>query len=281
MGETTSLDRALLRALHARPRHAYALAQETPEADRATVYRRVASLERRGLLASRPEPGSGPKRRVLRLTAAGVEALRAEMREALRLLMEGFDAAAREPHAAGASAGRGGRVEPPVVFVTGSRASGVELRIVRHLAREHPRAVHLVVPPGFDLEAPRGVAAMEAPWTALPFRGAYARTLFVNELPPARAFERASREWARVLAPGGRLFLVAPAPLPRGVDPFVDWFASLQDELFPDQAGAPEPGRVEEALRGAFGGRVSVARQGSQLVWTAGRGPRAPGAMGI
>jgi len=261
MAETTPLDRRLLRALRRPGSHAYALAQESAD-DRATVYRRLARLQAAGLVASRAEPGRGARRKTLRLTAAGQEALRDELRDALRLLLEAFDASA--PRRGGEG---GGDVKPPVVFASGSRVSGVELRIARHLARAHPRAVHLVVPPGCQVDA-RGVPTMEAPWSALPFRDGYARTLFVNELPPARGLGAAASEWRRVLSRGGRVNVVAPAPLPRGVDPFVDWFAELQDELFPDQRGAPTSDAVTRALRERFAG-VRSWRQGTQIVWTA------------
>jgi hypothetical protein len=111
---------------------------------------------------------------------------------------------------------------------------------------------------------------VEGTWRALPFRDGYARTLFVNELPPARALAASAQEWRRVLAPGGSLHAIAPAPLPRGTDPFIDFLAELHDELFPDQAGGPAPERVDAALRAAFG-RVERARESNQLVWTARR----------
>jgi DNA-binding PadR family transcriptional regulator len=271
MSETT-LDRQLLRRVRSpgHARHAYAIAQELAAEDgpdRATVYRRLQSLERRGLVQARSEAGRGARRRVLRLTPRGEEVMRAELRDAVRLLLEAF--AAEQPRGGGGAS----RVDPPVVFVSGPRISGVEARIVRFLSRAHPRRVHLVVPPGVDAPAP-GLAPLEAPWSSLPFRDGYARTLFVNELPPTArgALDRAAAEWARVLSPGGRGFVIAPAPLPRGVDPFVDFFAQLQGELFPGQAAAADVARVEAALRGAFD-RVERHREAGQLVWSVRRHP--------
>lgn len=271
MSETTRVrtlpsDRPLLRRIRAMPTHAYAIAQELAAEggpDRATVYRRLRSLERSGLVAARAEAGQGARRRVLRLTARGEEALREELREAVRLLAEAF--AAQAPRRGG---GKRGRADPPIVFVSGARISGVETRIVRSMARAHPRRVHLVVQPGVDVASATGAApTLEAPWTALPFRDAYARTLFVNELPPARALAGAVREWARVLAPGGWGYVIAPAPIPRGVDPFVDFFADVQAELFPGQAPATDVPRVDEALREAFD-RASRRQDVGQFVWT-------------
>lgn len=257
------IDKRILRLLWRRPMHAYALAQEGL-ADRATVYRRVAAMARAGLVVARREPGQGPQRRVLRLTEAGEDAIRGELREAMRLLLEGFDADAPRPPASR----KRSAVRAPVVFVTGSRVSGVEMRIARSLSQAHPRLVHMVVPPGCDVQPAPGSPVMEAPWGALPFRDEYARTLFVNELPPARGLGRAVQEWARVLSPGGALYVVAPAPLPRGIDPFVDYFAKLQDELYPDQAGAPAPERVTDALRRALApAHVECAREANQNVW--------------
>jgi DNA-binding PadR family transcriptional regulator len=277
------LDLRLLRALGQQPAHGYGLvrdlAAQGPAPDRATVYRRLAALARAGLVAASkaPAPDGGPPRTVYRLSAAGEEMLREELRAALRLLQEAAHARlrAREPRRGGGGRRRGGR-EPrpnfqgPIVFVSGSRLSGIELRILASMAQAQPRRVHLALPPGVALPgpAPAGVAVVEGAWASLPFRDGYTRLLMVNELPPSRGLARAAREWARVLAPSGTLHVVAPAPLPRGVDPFVDFLAGLHDELFPDQAGAPKPAAVTAALRERFAS-VDLGTESDQLVWTA------------
>lgn len=272
MDATTGVDRRLLRALQRQPGHGYELAQALAGAggpDRATVYRRLAALARRGLVERAAEPGEGPPRQVYRLSSTGQAALREELREALRLLCEAFDAHWRATGAGGG--GHGPEELPgPLVFVTASRLSGVELRILGTMARWLPRQVHLVVPPGAALpgEAPPGVGVVEAPWTALPFRAGYAGTLMVNELPPARVLPGAVREWQRVLAPEGTLSLIATAPLPRGVDPFVDFLAGLHDELYPDQAGAAAPDEVTAALERGFAS-VETFPEANQRVWVA------------
>lgn len=259
MPATTPLDLRILRALARRPAHGYALARELADEgrDRATVYRRLAALARGGLVVTSEEPGLGATRRSYRLTRAGEERLREELRDAMRVLMEAF-AARMRPRAGGPS-----RVKPPIVFVTGSRITGIELRIVASLSRAHPGRVHLV---GREGSPPM----LAGSWTEIPFRDAYARTLFVNELPPARSLVPAAREWARVLAPGGSLSVIAPAPLPRGVDPFVDFLAEVRDELHPDSAGAPAEAAVTRALSRAFD-QVESRREADQRIWTASR----------
>lgn len=278
MDATSPLDLRLLRALR-EPRHGYELAAVLARdggPDRATVYRRLAALSRAGLVARAVERGRGPVRQVVRLTPAGEAVLRDELRAALRLLCEAHDAHWRATR-------RGARgpsnLEGPLVFVSASRMSGVELRILATMAGWMPRRVHLVLPPGMALpgEAPAGVAVVEAPWAALPFRDGYAGTLMVNELPPARGFPRAVREWRRVLAPHGTLSVIASAPLPRGLDRFVDFLADLHDELYPDQAGAPPPDEVTRVLRDAFGG-VEDFPEANQRVWVA--SPRGPAPRG-
>ncbi|HUR68112.1 MAG TPA: helix-turn-helix transcriptional regulator [Candidatus Thermoplasmatota archaeon] len=270
MDETSALDLRLLRAVRARLTHGYALAQELAAEgpDRATVYRRIGALRRAGLVSAHPVPGAGPQRQALSLTPAGEERLREELRDAMRLLTEAFHASLRSRRG---SADGPARIEAPIVFASGSRVSGIELRIVASLAKVHPRQTHLVLPPGVDLaRPPSGVAIVEGTWASLPFRDAYARSLFVNELPPARALPAAAREWARVLAPRGSLNVVAPAPLPRGVDPFVDLLADLRDELHPDSAGAPASGAVRRALARGFE-RIDERQEADQRVWTASR----------
>lgn len=259
MHATTPLDLRILRALARRPAHGYALARELADEgrDRATVYRRLAALARSGMVATSEEPGLGATRRSHRLTRAGEERLREELRDAMRALMEAFGARMR--YRTGGLA----RVKPPIVFVTGSRFTGIELRIVASLSRAHPGRVHLVGRGG----PPRMLAGS---WTEIPFRDAYARTLFVNELPPARSLGAAAREWARVVAPGGSLSIIAPAPLPRGVDPFVDFLAEVRDELHPDSAGAPADDAVTRALWRAFAD-VEPRREADQRIWTATR----------
>jgi SAM-dependent methyltransferase len=217
---------------------------------------------------AREEQGPGPPRLVLAPAPAGEEALREEWRGAMRLLLEAFDARSRARARKGRARGRVPRVRGPLVFVSGSRFSAVEQRILAALAEAMPRRVHLALPPGVPLpDPPGGVAVVEAPWAALPFRDGYAGLLMVNELPPAPALPRAAREWRRVLAPGGTLHVIAPAPLPRGVDPFVDFLAELHDELYPDQAGAPSPEEVGRALRHAFG-NLEEGSEANQRVWT-------------
>jgi DNA-binding PadR family transcriptional regulator len=275
MVATSAADLRILRALRAQPAHAYAvaaqLAHEGETADRATVYRRLDRLERAGLLVSAPAAGLGPRRRVYRLSAAGTRALHDELREALDRLMGAYHAASRR-------GGGGGAWKPPagpVGMVSGSRVGTLELRILAGYARARPRQAYLVVPPG--VAAPRpppGLVVLEGAWAALPLRDAHLRLLFVNELPAARGLARAAREWARVLSPAGTLHAVAPAPLPRGVDPFVDFLAQAQAELFPDVAEAPASEAVTRALRGAFRD-VEETREGSQRVWTARAGIRA------
>lgn len=267
-------DLRILRALRAQPKHGYALVAELaadgPAVDRATVYRRLAALARGGWIATSARKGRGAVRREHRLAPRGEQALREELRRAMELLLADHHARLRRD-ARGSGMGRA-RVEGPVVFVSGSRISAVEARILASFAASAPRRTHLVLPPGVAAPAslPATVAVAEAPWSALPFRDAYARLVLVNELPPARGLARAAREWARVLARSGTLHVVAPAPLPRGVDPFVDYLAALNEELFPDVARAPAPAAVERALASALG-RVEVAREGGQIVWTARR----------
>lgn len=268
----SGLDLRVLRALRAEPAHGYDLARTLAEGgarpDVATVYRRLRRLASAGLVRRRAERGRGPERQVYALSAAGEEALRDDLREAMRALLEAYDARWR-------GGGRGGdgaawrRLRGPLAFVSGSRLSGIELRILAALAGHLPRQVHLVLPPGVPVPgaAPPGVAVVEAPWAALPFRDAYAGVVMVNELPPARGLARAAAEWRRVLRPGGTLHVIAPAPLPRGVDAFVDFLADLHDELYPDQAAAPPPPAVRRALKEAFG-RVEEAEEGHQRVWT-------------
>lgn len=261
MGATT-LDLRILRALRRRPAHGYALARELADEgrDRATVYRRLAALARAGLVATTEEPGAGATRKSFRLTSAGEERLREELREAMRRLLDAFGSRVRT------RAGAHPRVRAPIVFVSGSRISGIELRIVAGLSRSFPGRVHLV---GREGAAPM----MAGSWTEIPFRDGYAQTLFVNELPPARALSAAVREWSRVLAPGGALNVVAPAPLPRGIDPFVDFLAELRDELHPDSAGAPSDEVVTRALARSYEG-VELTREADQRIWTASRGKR-------
>jgi DNA-binding PadR family transcriptional regulator len=272
MGANTDLDRRVLRALRAEPVHGYALAQVLAlqgGPDRATVYRRLQALARRGLVRQRSERGDGPPRKVWSLTGNGEEALRAELRDAMRLLLEAFDTRSR---AGGGDGGAEEALRGPLVFVSGSRISGVELRILATMAEALPRRVHLVLPPGVPIPggAPAGVAVVEAPWTALPFRDGYAGVVMVNELPAARVLVKASREWARVLAGDGVLHVIAPRPLPRGIEPFVDFLAELHDELYADQAGGPQPEQVTSALQAAFDD-VGLDQESNQLVWTARR----------
>ncbi|MEA3198834.1 MAG: Transcriptional regulator PadR-like family [Thermoplasmata archaeon] len=269
MVATSGSDLRILRLLRAQPMHAYAvaarLAQEGETADRATVYRRLDRLERAGLLASSDAPGQGPRRRVYRVAPAGTRALHDELRGALDRLMAAYHDATRR------RSGGGSRMpEGPVAMVSGSRVGSLELRILGHYAAARPRQTFLVVPPGTALpgRAPPGLVVMEGAWSALPLRDAHARLLFVNELPPTRALPRAAREWARVLAPGGTLHAIAPAPLPRGLDPFVDFLADAQAQLFPDVAEAPASETVTKALRAAFRD-VAEKREGPQRVWTA------------
>lgn len=268
MPATSALDLRILRALRARPSHGYALARllEGEGPDRATVYRRLAALRAAGLVEAAAQRGAGPERKTYRLSRAGEERLRDELRAALALLVEAFADRLRR-----AAVPRPGRpaLRAPVAFVSGSRLTGVELRIAGALAAAFPRKVHLVVPPGLDVgRTPAGLVVMEGSWSAIPLRDGHARTMLVNELPPARALARAVAEWARVLAPGGRLHVVAPAPLPRGVDPFVDFLADVRDELHPDGAGAPEGAEVARALARRFD-RISERREADQRVWSA------------
>ncbi|GEM_PF-6226825 len=271
MDATSQRDLRILRLVRARPSHAYAiaaqLAAEGEGADRATVYRRLARLEEAGLLASSEARGQGPPRRVYRLAARGEEALREELREALDRLMGAYHASQRR----GGSGGGAWRPPAgPVAMVSGSRVGAVELRILGAYARALPRQTYLVLPPGVPTppRPPAGLVALEGTWSAVPLRDAHVRLLFVNELPPARSLARCAREWARVLSPAGTLHAVAPAPLPRGVDPFVDFLAQEQERLFPDVAQAPPSAAVTRALRGAFRS-VEEDRDGGQRVWTA------------
>lgn len=274
MSATSPADLQVLRFLRERPAHAYAvaarLAAEGEAPDRATVYRRLDRMERGGLLVSSRAAGQGPARRVYRLAPLGERALRDELRDALSRLMEAYHAALPRR---GGGGGRRAPPQGPVAMVSGSRLTGIELRILASYAKALPRQTFLVVPPGFEPPArvPPGLVVLEGAWGALPLRDKLVRLLFVNELPPARALGRSAKEWARVLAPAGTLHAISPAPLPRGVDPFVDFLAALQGELFPDVADAPSSDAVARALRGAFA-RVSEARVGGQRVWSA-RGP--------
>ncbi|MCA1813733.1 MAG: PadR family transcriptional regulator [Halobacteriales archaeon] len=268
MPATMPRDRRLLRALRRGPAHGYGLAQELAgEADRATVYRRLGALQRAGLVHAQRIPGSGPDRKLLRLSPSGDAALRDELRDAMQLLLAAFDA--QRPRG-----GEGMRLRGPIVVVSGSKLSAIELRILATFAQHAPRQTHLVLSPGARLPgaAPPGVAVSEAPWSALPFRDGYAKLLLCNEAPPSSALARAAREWGRVLHARGTLHVVGTAPLPRGVDPFVDFLAGLHAELFPDVARGPPAEALTEALRGAFR-TVREEREADQLVWTA-RGPR-------
>lgn len=274
MVATSSLDLRLLRALRDGPTHGYALARQlADEADRATVYRRLAALRRASLVASTSQRGAGPERKAYALTPSGELRLREELREATRVLMEAFAARARPRGGAGGAPPR-----PPIVFVSGSRFSGIERRIVASLARGSPGRVHLVMRASMGDESARETRALPVPlvegsWSEIPFRDGYARTLFVNELPPRASLPAAVREWARVLAKGGALHVIAPAPLPRGADPFIDFLAELRDELHPDSADAPEGANVTRALAKHFDD-VDETREADQRVWSAIRNGR-------
>jgi hypothetical protein len=210
---------------------------------------------------------------VYRLAPEGEGALRDELREALDRLMGAYHASTRR-----GPGGGGGAWRPPagpVAMVSGSRVGAVETRILGGYARALPRQTYLVLPPGVDAlgRLPPGLVTLAGTWSAIPLRDAHVRLLFVNELPPARSLARCAREWARVLSPSGTMHAVAPAPLPRGVDPFVDFLAQAQETLFPDVAQAPASDAVTRALRAAFRS-VEEEREGGQRVWTA-KGPRA------
>jgi transcriptional regulator len=82
------LDLLILATLRGRPAHGYAIAQRLAESSsgvfdlgESTLYPALHRLQRRGFLASDWAEASGRKRRVYRLTPAGIKALAGQRKD--------------------------------------------------------------------------------------------------------------------------------------------------------------------------------------------------------
>ncbi len=225
----------VLRMLAERPRHGYELARDLRakgfRTERNYLHKMLKALYTQGLLRKSWQEGPhGPRRLVYSLAEPGRTALRMEAAKAFEFLRSMYDIQA---------AVSGLAVSIPEMFLHFADVTGPHLnkkRVVQYasyvdptvcntaqtigITRAFPDKEHYIVKPPY-VDAPanlEGATVLNGLPHDIPLRDGFAEVLGVDGLIGCRTVEEAMREWHRILAPGGLLYLMIPKSIVSGED---------------------------------------------------------------
>jgi DNA-binding PadR family transcriptional regulator len=266
------LERAVLRALHGRELHGYAIQRELTSAGFAVevgnLYRVLRSMEEHAQVRSRwSESHRGPKKRVYSVGPEGRRRREVMLREAIFTILQEY-ADYLTAHVAPQTED----LEGTIVVVTSPFFDPVRQTVLRRISSRLVRGqLYLVKPPQVSFEYDhRKVTILDGSHLNIPIKDGIATGVIFNDIPSGPDMELALDEAARVLHPKGWLSIATLFPTRPSDDPapLSVYLFRLMATLF-GNIPSVEPEELERRLRERFRSvhRVALADETVFNAW--------------
>jgi PadR family transcriptional regulator, regulatory protein PadR len=201
------LERAILRVLHGKELHGYALRRELASrgisVEVGNLYRVLRSMEAHDLLRGRwVESRRGPKRRLYAVGSHGRRQREQTVREALDTLLQEY-----ADYLTSRVAPQAEDLEGTIVVVTSPFFDPVRQALLRRISGRLVRGrLYLVKPPEVSFESDhRKVTVLDGSHVNIPIKDGLANGVILNDVPSGADLSRALDEALRVLNPRGWL----------------------------------------------------------------------------
>jgi DNA-binding PadR family transcriptional regulator len=215
------LERAVLRALHGKELHGYAIQRELTSAgfvvEVGNLYRVLRSMEGQGQVRSHwSESHRGPKKRLYAVGPEGRRQREVMLREAIFTLLQEY-ADYLTAHVAPQTED----LEGTIVVVTSPFFDPVRQTVLRRISSRLVRGrLYLVKPPQVSFEYDhRKVTVLDGSHTSIPVQDDAATGVIFNDIPAAPGMAQALDEAMRVLHPDGWLSIATLFPTRPADDP--------------------------------------------------------------
>jgi DNA-binding PadR family transcriptional regulator len=266
------LERSVLRALHGKELHGYAIQRELTSAgfnvEVGNLYRVLRSMEVQGQVRSRwLESHRGPKKRVYAVGPEGRKQRETMLREAIFTILQEY-ADYLTAHVAPQTED----LEGTIVVVTSPFFDPVRQAILRRISSRLVRGrLFLVKPPQVSFEYDhRKVTILDGSHLNIPIKDGTATGVIFNDIPSGEEMERALDEATRVLHPDGWLSIATLFPTRPSDDPapLSVYLFRLMATLF-GNIPSVDPAELERRLRERFRSvhRVALADESVFNAW--------------
>lgn len=249
------LERAVLRALHGKELHGYAIQRELTSAgfhvEVGNLYRVLRSMEEQTQVRSRwSESHRGPKKRVYAVGPEGRRQREVMLREAIFTILQEY-ADYLTAHVAPQTED----LEGTIVVVTSPFFDPVRQTVLRRISSRLARGrLFLVKPPQVSFEYDnRKVTILDGSHLSIPVKDGIATGVILNDIPSGPDMDLALDETLRVLHPKGWLSIATLFPTRPSDDPapLSVYLFRLMATLF-GNIPSVEPEELERRLRERF-----------------------------
>lgn len=266
------MERAVLRALHGKELHGYAIQRELTAAgfnvEVGNLYRVLRSMEAQAQIRSRwLESHRGPRKRVYSVGPEGRRQREVMLREALNTILQEY-ADYLTAHVAPQTED----LEGTIVVVTSPFFDPVRQTVLRRISSRLVRGrLYLVKPPQVPFEYDhRKVTILDGSHLNIPIKDGIATGVIFNDIPSGPEMDRALDEATRVLAPTGWLSIATlfPTRPPDDPAPLSIYLFRLMATLF-GNIPSVDPEELERKLRERFRSvhRVALADESVFNAW--------------
>ena len=266
------LERAVLRALHGKELHGYAIQRELTSAgfqvEVGNLYRVLRSMEEQTQVRSRwSDSHRGPKKRVYSVGPEGRRRREVMLREAIYTLLQAY-ADYLTAHVAPQTED----LEGTIVVVTSPFFDPVRQTVLRRISSRLARGrLYLVKPPQVSFEYDhRKVTILDGSHLNIPIKDGTATGVIFNDIPSGSEMDLALDEAVRVLDPKGWLSIATLFPTRPSDDPapLSVYLFRLMATLF-GNIPSVEPEELERRLRERFRSvhRVALADESVFNAW--------------
>ncbi len=249
------LERSVLRLLHGKELHGYAIRRELVasgvEVEVGNLYRLLRSMETEGLLRGRwTESRRGPRKRVYSVGPGGRGRRELMVREALYALLQEY-----ADYLTAHVAPQPEDLEGTIIVVTSPFFDPVRQSVLRRISGRIVRGrLYLVKPPELSFEYDhRRVTVLDGSHLNIPVKDGIATGVIFNDIPSGADMGRALDEALRVLDPGGWLSIATLFHARPGADPvpLTAYLFRLMASLF-GNIPSVDPEQLEARLRERF-----------------------------
>ena len=266
------LERAVLRALHGKELHGYAIQRELTSAgfnvEVGNLYRVLRSMEVQGQVRSRwSESHRGPRKRVYAVGPEGRRQQEIMLRDAIFTILQEY-ADYLTAHVAPQTED----LEGTIVVVTSPFFDPVRQTVLRRISSRLVRGrLYLVKPPQVAFESDhRKVTVLDGSHLHIPIQDGTATGVIFNDIPSGPEMEKALDEATRVLDPEGWLSIATLFPTRPSEDPapLTVYLFRLMATLF-GNIPSVDPEELERHLRERFRSvhRVTLADESIFNAW--------------
>ncbi|MCI4352350.1 MAG: helix-turn-helix transcriptional regulator [Thermoplasmata archaeon] len=266
------LERAVLRALHGKELHGYAIQRELTSAgfnvEVGNLYRVLRSMEVQAQVRSRwSESHRGPRKRVYAVGPEGRRRREIMLREAIFTVLQEY-ADYLTAHVAPQTED----LEGTIVVVTSPFFDPVRQTVLRRISSRLVRGrLYLVKPPQVSFEYDhRKVTILDGSHVHIPIEDGSATGVIFNDIPSGAEMEQALDEATRVLDPKGWLSIATLFPTRPAEDPapLSVYLFRLMATLF-GNIPSVDPEELERRLRERFRSvhRVALADESVFNAW--------------